>query len=301
MWVLIGLIVSAIAVSGLGAAFSIFGLAALFSSAALSVILMSAALEFAKFFIAAYLHQAWPRLRWLFKSYLSIAVVILSLITSMGIFGYLSGAYQQSSSKLEAANIKLNSLKSEQTRLSTDIERINKSIEEIPANRISKKMNARAEAEPIIAKLSERIAKISQEMTAAELEIVDVKTHVGPLIYIAKAFDKDIDTVVKYLILVFVSVFDPLAICLVIAVSESLISRQRKTPRKPVPQQENSSPLPQAAPQVAQAETTPFPGSQPFASAENTDSSISATASTEEKAENTDTIQMRFAKDKKVV
>lgn len=294
MWVLIGLIVSAVAVSGLGAAFSIFGLAALFSSAALSVILMSAALEFAKFFIAAYLHQAWPRLRWLFKSYLSIAVVILSLITSMGIFGYLSGAYQQSSAKLEAANIKLNSLKSEQTRLTTDIDRINKSIEEIPANRISKKMNARAEAEPIIAKLSERIAKISQEMTAAELEIVDVKTHVGPLIYIAKAFDKDIDTVVKYLILVFVSVFDPLAICLVIAVSESLLSRQRKTPRKPVPQ-ENT--LPHAAPQAVQSETTPFPDSQPFAPADEKTDADSAAA----KAENTDTIQMRFAKDKKVV
>lgn len=295
MWVLIGLIVSAIAVSGLGAAFSIFGLAALFSSAALSVILMSSALEFAKFFIAAYLHQSWGRLRWLFKAYLSIAVVILSLITSMGIFGYLSGAYQQSSARLEAANIKLTALKAEQGRLTTDIERINKSIEEIPANRISKKMNARVEAEPIIAKLNAKITEIAQQMTAAELEIIDVKTHVGPLIYIAKAFNKDIDTVVKYLILVFVSVFDPLAICLVIAVSESLLSRQRRTPRKPVPQEHQTAADPQAVSQAPRtmaalnSEDPPHENSQPFAPMDT------------ERDNDGDAIQMRYAKDKKVV
>lgn len=276
LWVLIGLIISTVAVSGLGAAFSVFGLADLFSGAVISVILMSASLEFAKFFIAAYLHQAWPRLRWVFKSYLFVAVVILSLITSMGIFGYLSGAYQEASSKLETENIKLASLKADQARFTAEIERINKSIDEIPVSRISKKMKARTEVEPVIAKLNEQIAKAGADITQAELHIVEVKKRVGPLIYIAKAFNIDIDTVVKYLILVFVSVFDPLAICLVIAVSESLVSRQHRTQRKP------------------QAATEAAAGPQP------TPAPVAAVTPMEPIAED-ETIHMRFAPDKKKV
>lgn len=225
LWVVLCLIIAATMVSGLGAFFSIIGLGKLFSGAALSIWLMAGSLELAKFTMAAFLHQAWPKLNFFFKSYVLIAVVVLSGITSMGIFGFLSGAYQESSAILEAENIKLDGLKGDQARFEAEIVRINKSVEEIPNSRITKKMAARAEAEPVIRDLRAKSDKVIADITEANLKILDVKNKVGPLIYIAKLFSVDVDTIVRYLIGAFVFVFDPLAICLVIAVSFSLALR----------------------------------------------------------------------------
>jgi hypothetical protein len=229
VWIILGLIIAATSVSALGAAFSIEGLGSLFSGAKLAVWIMAGSLEFAKFILAAYLHQRWSHLRLLFKSYLVSSVVILSLITSMGIFGFLTNAYQSASSALDSETIKLNSLKTQQANNAAEIIRLNKSVEEIPAARISKRIQARAEIEPAILELTKQTETFEKQITDSNLRILDVKQKVGPLIYISKAFNIDIDTVVKYLILLFVTVFDPLAICLVIATSEALDSRKNKT------------------------------------------------------------------------
>lgn len=227
LWIVIGLVLSAIAVSTLGAAFSVVGLAALFSGAIVAVGAMAISLEFAKFVLAAYLHQRWKQLNVLFRYYLAGAIVILSLITSMGIFGFLSDAYQSASTVLEAETIKVESLRAQKVNVQNEIARLNKSIDEIPANRISKRLAARKEVEPVIAGLIKQSEQIDLQVTAADLQILEVKKKVGPLIYISKMFDLEIDTVVKYLILVFVFVFDPLAICLVIATTEALDQRRR--------------------------------------------------------------------------
>lgn len=237
LWVLIGLIVSAFAVSLLGAAFSIVGIGKLFTGAVLAVWLMAGALELAKFVIAAFLHQVWEKLNFLLKVYLLISVVVLSVITSMGIFGFLSDAYQESSFTLETAQVKLDSLQAEKLRNEQEVARINKSIDEIPANRITRKMKAREEAAPILAELAKDADRIAKDITAANLSVIEVKNKVGPLIYIARAFNMDIDQVVKYQIFLFVFVFDPLAICLVIAVSEAQKRRrQEKEQEKSAPQ-----------------------------------------------------------------
>ena len=86
------LILAAVSVSVLGAAFSVSGLARLFSGAALAVTLMAASLEFSKFVVAAFLHRTWKQLNFLFRTYLLLSVIVLSVITSMGIFGFLSDA-----------------------------------------------------------------------------------------------------------------------------------------------------------------------------------------------------------------
>lgn len=226
LWVVCGLAISAVGVSALGAWFSIEGLGKLFAGAVVSVWIMAGALEIAKFTIAAFLHQVWPRLNVLFKAYLLASVFTLSGITSLGIFGFLSDAYQESSTILESETIKLETLKAEQKRVEQDIERINKSIEEIPDSRISRKMKARAEAEPAILDLRKKQETLQAELTQASLKVLAVKGKVGPLIYIARVFQIDIDTVVKYLILAFVFVFDPLALCLVVAFSMALKIRK---------------------------------------------------------------------------
>ena len=87
-------------------------------------------------------------------------------------------------------------------------------------------MKVRSEAEPVISDLTKESEKLDMTIADSNLRILDVKQKVGPLIYIAKIFNVDIDTIVKYLTLILIFVFDPLAICLVIATSEALNSRR---------------------------------------------------------------------------
>jgi hypothetical protein len=228
IWITIGLVISAISVSSLGAYFSIMGIGALFSGAVLAVWLMAGSLEFAKFVLAAYLHQTWKDLNKVYRTYLVFAVVVLSVITSMGVFGFLSEAYQSASTVLEAENIKLENIKKQQLAMNNEIARLNRSVEEIPATRISKKLKARAEVEPAILELNKKIQAGEAVLTDSNLKILEVKKKVGPLIYISRSFNVDIDSVVKYLILVFMLVFDPLAICLVIASTHAIESRRNK-------------------------------------------------------------------------
>ncbi len=243
LWCIAGLIIATIAVSTLGAAFSVLGLSALFSGAAMAVCAMATALEFAKFVLSAYLHQRWQRLNLLFKSYLLFAIVVLSIITSMGIFGFLSNAYQSATRALDTENIKLEALKTQQNRHAAELNRINKGIDEIPANQTTKRFKARALAEPMIAVINKESLEVDQSITASNLLILEVKQKVGPLIYIARTFNMEIDAVVKYLTFILVMVFDPLAICLVIATSDALASR-KEDKVVPVPAKASASAAP---------------------------------------------------------
>jgi len=229
LWIVIGLILAALSVASLAAIFSIVGLAALFSGAWLAVCAMAGSLEFAKFVLAAYLHQRWQEMNKALRAYLTAAIVILSLITSMGVFGFLSDAYQSTSTLIQAEEIKLQTERNKQTGYSNEVARIEKSINEIPDSRISKKLKAREAAEPAIRDLTTRHADSEKTISEINLQILEIKKKVGPLVYISKAFNVEIDSVVKYLILIFVLVFDPLAICLVIAATQALDSRRKRS------------------------------------------------------------------------
>jgi hypothetical protein len=281
LWCILGLIVSAVCVSTRGAAFSINGLSQLFSGAATAIIAMSASLELAKFVLAAYLHQSWNRLNIFFKAYLLLAIVVLSVITSMGIFGFLSNAYQSASSVLEAETVKIDARKADLARVNEEVARLNKSIDEVPANHITKKMQVRAEAEPALIVLRAKIERFNQDITQANLQIIEVKKKVGPLIYITKAFKMDIDDVVKYLIMIFVFVFDPLAICLVIATSEALETRRRLKAQAAMPK-----PFLVPQPAVAPAAQAPVASVAPQAETPASPPSI---------APEGEVVQMRFA------
>lgn len=228
LWITIGLIISAALVSALGAYFSIIGIGALFSGAIVAVCLMAGSLEFAKFVLAAYLHQTWKNINVAFKVYMTFAVLTLSAITSIGVFGFLSDAYQSASTVLEGETIKLENVKKQQEMITAEIERLNYSVEEIPEERMSKRLAARQAIEPRILELNKKYADNEKTIVDSNLQILEVKKKVGPLIYISRNFNIPIDKVVQYLILIFVSVFDPLAICLVIASTYAIESRKNK-------------------------------------------------------------------------
>lgn len=243
LWIVIGLFLATIGVASLGAYFSITGLAALFSGAALAVWLMAGSLEFAKFMLAAYLHQTWKSLNLVYKTYLTFAIVVLSVITSIGIYGFLSDAYQSASAVYEAETVKIENTKKQQTIITAEIARLNQMVEEIPEKRISRRLKMRAEIEPQIQALNKQYNASEQILAASNIKIIDIRKKVGPLMTIAKTFNISLDKTVNYLILLLVSVFDPLAICLVMASTNALDSRRRKPETIVTPESQSRQPL----------------------------------------------------------
>ena len=207
--------IAALCLAFTGAAFSIFGIGQLFAGAAKYVILMAAVLEFAKIISAGFLYRYWGHVNSILRVYLVGAVITLVGITSVGIFGFLSSAYQKASFSLNTQNLKLKTLHDEAHRSETQLKEIYAFIDTIPRNRVSKKLELQKSYEPQIRRLKRKADDVHNQIAALKMEILNTQMKVGPIIYTAEALGAEVDTVVKYLILVFVLVFDPLAICLV--------------------------------------------------------------------------------------
>ena len=224
---IIPLIIAAFCISMIGALFSITGLSKLFAGAATSVMFMAAALEFAKIISAGFVHRFWDELNLMLKSYLVLAVATLMLITSAGIFGYLSHAYQNSAVALNNLDIKIQALNNEQLTINGEVTRIQKNIDEIPDSRVSKKLETKNTYEPEIQRLKKRIFEINAEISFSMVEKAGYQAKIGPLAYLSESMKIPMDVIAKWFIFVFVLVFDPLAIVLVISVSW-LIKREEK-------------------------------------------------------------------------
>lgn len=212
----------AVLISSLGAGFSVYGLASLFSGAFVAVAVMAGSLELGKLVIASFLHNYWGRVNTLLKTYLTMAVITLMGITSMGIFGFLSNSYQISSMDIGRIQIQLQSNEDEYKRASEEVKRMNEQIDAIPADQTTKKLMLQKRYEPLITEYTRKSNDALNNLNNLKLEQLKTHSKVGPLIYVAKAFNTNIDTVVKWLIMVFVMVFDPLAVCLVIATSSAI-------------------------------------------------------------------------------
>ena len=238
--------VTALAISGSAATFSVIGLSKLFAGAATAVIIMTGTLEVSKLVVASLLHQYWSSLNRLLKIYLTLSVIVLIGITSMGIYGYLSAAYQetankegitqkelaifdsridnykqQKSSRVETAN----SVQERITQLNEGINNIEYSwVDRDGAGDQRQLLSTQLEiANEEYLRVSNDISKLDSTILALENERFeteissDVAAELGPLKYISKISGWDMDKTVNILILIIVFVFDPLAICLVLA------------------------------------------------------------------------------------
>ena len=229
---------AAIAVAGTGAYFSVTGLGVLFSGASTAVIVMASALEFAKLVTASYLEQKWKETTLFLKVYLTSAVFILMLITSAGIFGYLSNAFQQQNIKLQQVDreilvfqTKIDQNTAQIEQLSTQISQSNKNQTTILGkgkvnNRLLRSIDNRdrqiGKINDKIAKLQEDNAKNNEEINKIRLNNLDLEKEVGGFKFVAQAFDVELDKVVKWFMFLIVFVFDPLAIALVLALNKLL-------------------------------------------------------------------------------
>ena len=227
--------IAALLIAGNAGFFSVFGLSKLFSGATLSVILMASSLELGKFVSAAFIYRYWKQINWLQKFYMTTAVVVLVGITSAGIFGYLSNAYQGATIEFEKQTTtlfykedRLEQLEEDKVYLKDELEQ---SVSALPDNYPTAKRQLREEYNPKVLVLNDQILNIKQEISDLKVGLVETGVDVGPAIYLAKIFDTDIDTVVKFFIFILIFVFDPLAVMLVIAFNQALVLRQEETPK----------------------------------------------------------------------
>ena len=222
---------SALLIAGSAAAFSVYGLAKLFSGAFLSVVIMAGSLELGKLVTASFLYRYWDMINWFQKVYMTIATIVLVFITSAGIFGYLSNAYQGATLEFEKQSTELLTIEERIEQLDEDKvflkEELEVAISELPDNYITAKRKLREEYNPQITQLNQELLEYKTRRADLEIELVSTGVDVGPAIYLARTFGTDIDTVVKFFIFILIFVFDPLAVMLVIAYNQALIDRQK--------------------------------------------------------------------------
>ena len=222
---------SALFIAGSAAAFSVYGLAKLFSGAFISVVIMASALELGKLVTASFLYRYWNMINWFQKVYMTIATIVLIFITSAGIFGYLSNAYQGATLEFEKQSTELLTIEERIEQLEEDKvflkEELEVAISELPDNYITAKRKLREDYNPQILQINNELLEYKRTRADLEIGLVSTGVDVGPAIYLARTFGTDIDTVVKFFIFILIFVFDPLAVMLVIAYNQALMDRQK--------------------------------------------------------------------------
>lgn len=221
------LVLSTIALAGSAAFFSVYGLANTFSGAFWSVVVMGGSIEAGKLIGASFLYRFWHTMpRWL-RMFLIPAVFIGMFLTSVGIFGFLSAAYQQDTIGYKETEAQIQLLREEQKSLQERKKQIDKQIAELPQDFVRGRERLVAQFKSETDHINKRLPAITTEVQTLTKRQITTEAHVGPIIYIAKAFDQDTDQATKYLILLIIFVFDPMAVALTLAVNIALRERQK--------------------------------------------------------------------------
>ena len=244
---------TALSVSASAAFYSVSGLSKLFAGAAFEVIIMAGSLEVAKLVIASLLYQYWDVINKGLRAYLTVAAFILVLITSMGIYGFLSSAYQDTYRQLTIKNNQVSFLDQKREFYEKDVLRYDAELERI-SNNISTLSNAKASSIQVrdttsstgfrqtisttelrlsqkridveeknrasVQAKREQVADSLQKYQLAILDLennTDVAGELGPLEYLSGLTGTPMDKIINILLLVIIFVFDPLAISLVVA------------------------------------------------------------------------------------
>jgi len=261
---------SALSVSASAAFYSISGLSKLFAGAAFAVIVMAASLEISKLVIASLLYQYRNTLPKLLKVYLSVACGILILITSMGIYGFLSAAYQETAaldstinSQIALVETKRDNIKEQLAVYNAEKSSINESVtslrdglsnnviqykdpetgEIITTTSSSTRRALEKQLDQAIDRQTEinnRVDNLNQQLFDYETEIVEIRSNseigseLGPLKYLSGLTGLPMDKIINYLLLTIIFVFDPLAISLVIAANFAFNQLNKDKPEEKV-------------------------------------------------------------------
>lgn len=255
---------SALSVSASAAFYSVSGLSKLFAGATFEVIIMASSLEVAKLVIASLLYQYWDKLNKLLKLYLTLATIILVLITSAGIYGFLSAAYQETATKsgivdkqVEVLQLKKDRFIETRDYLLIEKKEIDLSIsglrdglsnnviqykdretgEIITTTSSSTRRALQGQLESAITQrdnISMKLEATTDSINTLDIKILDTESsadlasELGPLKYLSELTDKPMNNIINILLLIIIFVFDPLAISLVIAANFAFNQLKRK-------------------------------------------------------------------------
>ena len=251
--------VSALFVAFNAAFFSVSGLSKLFAGAAFSVIIMASSLELAKLITAGYLYNYWEKINKSFRIYLSIAVLILILITSLGIYGFLTSAFQDTFNQYSIKEKQLAFLQQKEQFWGDDVARYDEELKRISTN-ISTLSNAKSQSiqvrdTSVVGGVRTTISTSELRMAAKRIEVEEqnrkgvqskrevaadslqgiqlkildlesmegVSSELGPLEYLSGLLDRPMDVIINWFILIIIFVFDPLAVALVIAFNNAVM------------------------------------------------------------------------------
>ena len=242
------LFATALALSACAAFYSIMGLVAIFAAAVIPIFIMGSLLEASKLVVASWLYRNWREVPVLLKTYFTVALIILMMLTSMGIFGYLSKAHLDQAvptgdvaaklalidEKIKTEKENINASRKELSQLDAQVDQtISRTTEASGAERAiairkgqqkdrSRILNEIGNAQSKIAKLNEERAPIASEVRKVEAEVGPIK-YIAQLIYGQEAQDADfLEKAVRIVILMIVAVFDPLAVLLLVAANWNL-------------------------------------------------------------------------------
>ena len=239
-------LIVALTLSAIAAWYSILGLTAIFAAAVIPIIIMGGSLEVAKVVTTLWLHKYWDKAKWNLKFYLIPAVIALAFLTSMGIFGFLSKAHSDqtlvggdTSAKVELVDEKIKIARENIAMNQKALEQMNSQVDQLlgrtdddaGANRaVQVRRQQRAERNRLqneIGAEQETIAKLNEEVAPIRAEIRKIEAEVGPIKYIAALIYGDnpdtnlLERAVRWVIILIVFVFDPLALMLVLAAQSS--------------------------------------------------------------------------------
>ena len=235
----------AVTISAIAAWYSVAGLTAIFSAAVIPVIIMGGALEAGKIVATVWLHNNWRRAGWAFKSYLIPAIVFLMLLTSMGIFGFISKAHSDQSlvtgdatSRVAIYDEKINTERENIAQAKKALEQMNAQVDQMLGRTDSERgtdkavvirkqqTKERAELQASINRSQKTIQQLQAERAPFAAEARKVEAEVGPIKYIAALIYGDnpdqniLERAVRWVIILIVIVFDPLALTLILAANK---------------------------------------------------------------------------------
>jgi len=254
-WILGG---SALFIALCAAFFSVYGISTLFAGAFISAVVMSSSLEIGKLVATTFLYRYWSKCRTFLKTYLTIAILVLMLITSLGIFGYLSAAYQKSSIEFTATQERITSIQDQKIYYKDKMDASKKRIDELIKIRTSQESrmsqvltNENLSRNPLQLKqlqqqtidlITDTDKNIKDENDKIQTSIDDVrkiddqinqlklgtasKKDVQTFRFVADALGVSLDTIARWFILCLIFVFDPLAICLILAYNVAVYRKE---------------------------------------------------------------------------
>jgi hypothetical protein len=207
---------SAFLIEALGTWVSIIGLSSLFRADPI-IITLAAALDIGKVVTVSFLYKEWRIAPRTLRVYMLLATAVLMLITSAGAFGYLSAAFQGAIQDTKQQEVLIAAAIQEKAKLEARKKEIDAQIANLPPNIVRGRQRLIAAFKAEADRINARLVQLDAELPRMQVQQIALHNHTGPIVYVSQAFNVSVEQAAKYVILVIIFVFDPLAIALLVA------------------------------------------------------------------------------------